>query len=97
MSNFRFLPEADVELGDAVEFYNGRESGVGFRFLDAVEATIRQITNDPASGPFIGKRVQRRPVLDFPFDVLYFVHGAEVIIVTLRHYSRRDNYWQRRL
>ena len=97
MKSFRFLPDATAELFQAVDFYNGRESGVGFRFLDAVDATIRQIAVDPSSGPFVGKRVQRRPVHDFPYDVLYFDHESEVIIVTIRHYSRRDDYWQDRL
>lgn len=97
MKSFRFLPDATAELFEAVDFYNGRESGVGVRFLVAVDATIRQITDDPSTGPFVGKRVQRRPVRDFPFDVLYFDHEPEVIIVTVRHYSRRDNYWQNRL
>ena len=97
MKNFRFLPDATIELFEAVDFYNGRESGVGLRFLDAVDETIRQITDDPSTGPFVGKRVQRRPVHDFPFDVLYYDHESAVIIVTVRHYSRRDNYWQNRL
>jgi hypothetical protein len=76
MKSFRFLPAATAELFGAVDFYNRRESGVGFRFLDAIDVTIRQITDDPASGPFIGKRVQRRPVHDFPFDILYFDNAS---------------------
>ncbi|MDF1603646.1 hypothetical protein [Nocardioides sp. YIM 152315] len=42
-----FHPEARAELIADVDWYDGREPGVGERFVDAVRSTIEPAVDDP--------------------------------------------------
>jgi hypothetical protein len=41
--NYRFTTAADKELVAAAEFYESASSGLGGRFLDELEATVRRV------------------------------------------------------
>jgi hypothetical protein len=45
-------PQAQEELVEAAKFYDRRVAGLGSDFIDAVEAAVRQIANDPNRFPY---------------------------------------------
>lgn len=46
-----FHPEAYEEMVESARFYEERDEGLGTRFLDAVEDTIKRIRSFPHAGP----------------------------------------------
>ena len=56
MKDYQFLPEAEEEMNEAAQFYEGRSEGLGEDFLDEVEHTVESILAFPESGPVVSKK-----------------------------------------
>lgn len=93
----RFLPPAEIELLEAVDYYERQRSGMGRRLL----ATVERITEKIAKLPVLGRRVtggyRRFAASDFPFVLVYQERDTECLIVALTHTSRRPGYWRDRM
>ena len=97
MKGVNFLDPAKDEMADAAEYYEKQSSGLGSRFLQEVEFTIRQIGEFPSAGRKLSQRVRRRITRAFPFGVLYIEETEQIIIVAVMHQKRRPGYWKERL
>lgn len=62
----RFLKIAETELGDAFEYYQSVQNGLGFRFLSEVELSTMRIQQFPLSYQEIGNYSRRCLVQKFP-------------------------------
>ena len=68
--------EASAEVNAAAQWYEERQTGLGHRYLQAVDSTLRQLVRHPHAGvrvplvpPELG--VRRVPVLRFPYAIVY--------------------------
>ena len=43
MAPTSILHEAEIELGEAVEYYEGRQPGLGLDFLNEIQASLQAI------------------------------------------------------
>jgi hypothetical protein len=61
-------PEVRAEMAAAAIWYEGRERGLGSRFLDAADAALKSVQQAPHQYRIVRKRgqVRRVPVHDFP-------------------------------
>ena len=66
-----FHPEAYEEMIESARFYEERDDGLGIRFLEAVEDTMRPIRQFPYAGAVERADIRKRLVFGFPFTVLY--------------------------
>ena len=97
MTDWRFHPDAAVELDEAAAWYERRQEGVGVAFLLRVDAAIERILNDPEACPIVEGHVRRQRVWKYPYDLLYAVDDGEVVILAVAHHHRRVGYWRRRV
>ena len=97
MKSTRLLASAETELFDAAEYYERRRDGVGFRFLDTVEAVRDEIERFPTIGQAQGGRFRSLLVQGFPYIVVYQDRPEECLIVAVAHTSRRPGYWRKRI
>ncbi|MEX0827497.1 MAG: type II toxin-antitoxin system RelE/ParE family toxin [Haliea sp.] len=92
-----FHPEADQELIKHAVFYEGREPGLGGRFIDEIETGIGILKLQPR----IGQRFEgefRYFVLDeFPYSLIYTIEPEKIWIVAVAHQHRRPGYWHKRI
>jgi ParE toxin of type II toxin-antitoxin system, parDE len=93
----RFLPEAIVELDEAVDFYSGRLSGLGLEFATEVRDGIARVQQHPKAWQSLGRRVRRYRLNRFPYGLVYAPLKTEVIILSVMHMHRAPNYWKSRL
>jgi len=56
---FEFHPEARLEFLDAVAYYESRQSGLGGRFIQSVDAGIAGISENPEAWVEIEQDVRR--------------------------------------
>ncbi len=99
---FDFHPEAEAEFAADVDWYDGREFGLGGLFAEGVRAAIDAATEDPAAwaswpGWEREPEVRSKVVSDFPYRVVYFVEDDLVTIVAVAHAKRRPGYWRDRV
>ncbi|OQX17899.1 MAG: hypothetical protein BWK80_38930 [Desulfobacteraceae bacterium IS3] len=67
----RFVFPADIELDEALTYYEHQLPGLGFRFFQEVDAAIERIRFMPEAWTRVGKRTRRCLVKAFPFALLY--------------------------
>jgi plasmid stabilization system protein ParE len=99
---FDFHPEARAELVADVDWYDEREAGVGVRFEVAVREAIDAAVDSPDSWALWPDwdrepAVRSKGVTGFPYRVVYFLDGDQLIVVAVAHAKRRPGYWRERL
>jgi plasmid stabilization system protein ParE len=93
MTLFRILPEASEELDACVSYYDSQQPGLGTEFLAEFERTAERIVELPTAARSVAEGMRSRPILRFPFNVLYRPLMEEITIVAVAHHRRRPGYW----
>lgn len=93
------LPAAQLELTEAIDWYEENRPGLGVDFLGVVDLALRAIAEEPERhATWATNPRYRRLVLDrFPYAVFFHIatHGPEVVAIA--HFKRSPGYWLRRV
>ena len=91
----RTAQAASAEFVEAVRWYETQRPGLGGEFFDAVTATLSLIESAPQAGTPIAPdtRTRRALVTRFPYQVVYRIRPAEIVVVAIAHMKRRPDYW----
>lgn len=92
-----FHPEADAEITEAALYYEVRKPGLGSDFLGEIERGLDQISTNPEASHRIARRVRRKSLWRFPYNLIYAVYPDRIRIVACAHQKRRPFYWRKRL
>jgi plasmid stabilization system protein ParE len=92
-----FHPEADAEVTEAAQFYETRSPGLGSALLDEVQRSLDQMAMTPEAYQQIGRRVRRKSLWRFPYNLVYAAYPDRIRIVAFAHQKRRPFYWRKRL
>lgn len=90
------LHEAEIELWEAVEFYEDRCSGLGLDFEREIKAAVECIRQSPDRWPVHEDGTRRCLIHRFPYFVVYVLHQDQVWVVAFAHCRRRPGYWSGR-
>ncbi len=80
-----FHPDADAEITDAARYYEVRTSALGLTFLTEVERALDQILMNPDASPKIGKRLRRKSLWRFLYNLVYTVYPDRIRILACAH------------
>lgn len=92
-----YHPEAEAELIEAAEFYEGRSSGLGERYLAEFDTTVAEVQSKPRLWPIVEGDVRCHAMKRFPFGIYDRVLDDELRILVVKHHSRHPDYWRDRL
>ena len=84
---------ADLELGQAIDYYNNKEMGLGNKFLAEIDESIELIKKWPKTWQLISKRTHRFIMRKFPYILLYAIIDNAIIITCIGHQKRRPEYF----
>jgi toxin ParE1/3/4 len=97
MMSGTFNPLAELELAEAVEFYDQAKRGLGDEFLHEVEQAIVFLDRYPEAAPKVGREVRRFVLPRFPYSLIYRHLGkGQVRILAVAHQKRRPRYFTAR-
>lgn len=65
-----FLEAAQSEFDDAIDYYEGRRSGLSFEFAEEVEQALERINHYPEAWFPLSLRVRRCVINRFPYSVI---------------------------
>lgn len=85
MKEVRILREAESELLEAIDFYEGEQAGLGLALEAETRKAFLAIREKPDLWPMRFKRFRKRSLSRFPFNVWYL--EEENCIRILRHRS----------
>ena len=92
----RLLPEARVELNDAVDWYQRQRAGLGSKFFAQVQAVFNRIAANPQLHAQVYGPVRKAAVRRYPYVVLSREEAGEVVVISVFHTSRDPSIWQAR-
>lgn len=96
MNRVRFVEPARLEVLAEVDYYSRIETGLGTRFLEAVEDATARALAYPLAGTTAQNRTRRVFLRDFPFALIYRSDEHGITIYALAHHARRPGYWRSR-
>ncbi len=97
MKQMKFHPDADAEVTEAAQYYETRSLGLGSDLLVEVERALDQILTNSEASQRIGRRVRRKSLWRFPYNLIYAVYPERIRILAFAHQKRRPFYWRKRL
>ncbi len=68
----------DVEISFA--WYERQRKGLGFEFLDSIEATLQNIRNNPKMYQIRYSRFRGCPIRRFPFSIFYSIEDRVIVV-----------------
>lgn len=93
----RFLEIAEIELDEAVQWYEAQAPGLGHSFLLEVLSALRRISLYPDAWHLLAEGVRRCRVNRFPFGLIYWIENADIVVLAVAHLHRRPDYWRDRV
>ena len=93
----RFLEIAQIELDEAIQYYNYEVPGLGIEFLNEVIKTLDRIGDYPEAWHPCSKRTRRCQVRRFPYGVIYQLRDGEILVVAISNLHRKPDYWKNRI
>jgi toxin ParE1/3/4 len=90
-------PEAELEVAEAVNWYESQEKGFGRRFLIEFRAATARLRRSPFQFQIVEEQARRVVLHRFPYGVFYEIHDADVVILACLHTSRDPGGWRDRI
>ena len=86
--NVVFLPAAEQELKDILDFYRQQKSGLTDSFLNEFLSTIEIIRLYPEGYQLITRKTRKCLLRRFPYMVLYGLIDNTIVISAIAHQHR---------
>jgi mRNA-degrading endonuclease RelE of RelBE toxin-antitoxin system len=93
----RFLEIAQIEMDEAVGYYNYEVQGLGYEFLKEVLQALDRIGRFPNAWHHSSKRTRRCKIRRFPYGIIYHIRENEILVVAIAHLHRKPGYWKDRI
>ncbi len=93
---FYFHPLADMELDEAIRYYEECEPDLGLELAEEVYSAIRRVCEYPEAWSEITRNTRRCLVNRFPFGVIFQVTDGALRIIAIANLHRRPGYWKDR-
>ena len=91
------LHEAEVELWEAVAYYEEQSKGLGLDFEAEIEESLQTIRHFPECCPLRDDVTRRFLIQRFPYLVVYTYLKNHIWILAFAHCKRQPGYWKDRL
>lgn len=92
-----FLEIAQIELDEAIEYYNYEIPDLGNVFLTEVLNALDRILEFPEAWHPCSKRARRCQIRRFPYGIIYQIREQEILIVAVANLHREPAYWEERI
>ena len=93
----RFLEIAQIELDEAITYYNYELVGLGDAFLTEVLKALDRIGDYPKAWHPCSKRTRRCQTRRFPYGIIYQIREDEILVIALANLHRKPDYWKDRI
>lgn len=90
-------PEAEADITEAYQWYEGQAEGLGEEFLRAVDACFAAVQRIPTAYSPIYKHVRRALLRRFPYAIFYIIEADRIIVLACFHARRNPKQWQARM
>ena len=93
----KLIEPAQIELEDAIEYYNIQSAGLGDRFFNEVLDMIEVIKIFPKAWTHISRNTRKAILKNFPYNLIYTIYHNKIYILAVAHQHREPEYWVNRI
>jgi toxin ParE2 len=93
----KLLQEAQIELDEAIEFYNQEFPGLGDRFLQEVLNSFDRIAKHKDAWHPLSNNIRRCQTRKFPYGVIYTEVDEMILVLAISNLHRKPEHWKNRL
>ncbi len=95
---YNFHPDAELELTDAIEYYEDIQKGLGKDFASEVYKSINRIISHPKAWAIIKNSIRRSLINRFPYGIIYNYNEDrnEIFILAVMNLYKKPRYWKSR-
>jgi toxin ParE2 len=93
----RFLDVAEIELDEAIRWYEAQSPGLGNAFLIEVLSTVDRVLCYPEAWHPLDEGVRRCRLTRFPYALIYATEDGDILVLAVAHLHRRPGYWRDRM
>ena len=97
MNPIRLLRIAQIELDEAIAYYETELSNLGAEFLAEFLNATSRIQIFPEAWPPFSRNTRRCLLRRFPYGIIYIQDATDIVIIAVAHLHREPGYWQDRL
>ncbi len=90
----RLLPEAEIELLEAAQWYREQSVGLDYEFMRCIDEATAKIGRSPLMFPVVYRGRRRVLVKRFPYAIIFDVGSEEILVYAVFHFSRNQKSWQ---
>ncbi len=94
--NYRFLPAAETDLNDAVDYYEACQPGLETDFLIEVHSAVSRIMEYPDGWTKVSANCRRCLTNRFPYELIYTIKGESILILAIANQHRHPDFWKNR-
>lgn len=87
-------PRAEKAIDRAAGWYEARNPRASRTFLDAIDAALEKVADNPHQFPLIKRNLHRTIVTGFPYSLLFRMTETEVVVTTCVHFRRHPRHWR---
>ena len=86
---------AEQEISDITSWYEERLTGLGKRFLENIDSTLKSILENPLVYHKVYKNYRRALLGKFPYGVYYFIEENNIFVFAVYHEKRDPDFWKK--
>jgi plasmid stabilization system protein ParE len=95
--SLKLLQAAEIELAEAIAWYEDQTPGLGDAFLIELVRVFRLIERYPTAWHPLSRNTRRCRLARFPYGVIYAQDGDDLLVLAIAHLHRTPEYWRDRL
>ena len=92
-----FTTAAELELDEAIAYYNAQRSGLGYEFAAEARLAAERIVEYPHAWQPLDDDVRRCRLNRFPYGLVYAIEGDVILVIAVMYLRRKPDYWRDRL
>lgn len=92
-----FHPDAEIELDEAIDWYEEKLPGLGMRFFEEYKKLRESIIANPNLYPVEAGEVRKAPFNKFPYVLLYFAWEELIYVIAVFHTRQDPEIWLKRM
>lgn len=91
------LREAEADIAESYDWYNGRDFGRGEDFVFCVDECLRTVQIHPHIFPVAALDFRRALIRRYPFEIIYQPTDKAIIVYSVFHCSQNPDRWKNRI
>ncbi|WP_339703772.1 type II toxin-antitoxin system RelE/ParE family toxin [Algoriphagus aquimarinus] len=91
--SLQILNSAEIEISDAINYYERKLIGLGQRFLESVERSLSLIAKTPELYAIKKMPFRSCPLKGFPYLIFYAIEGEVIVVYSIFNTAQDPAKW----